>query len=184
MLSTGMSTMGEIEAAVTVLEDNPLFNAGTGSTLNSLGQVEMDAAIMEGHTLRAGAVAAVVDELFQKDIAPVEKRLTMSAAGMTSSSATFLRPVSSASLILNRPRIVCACAVSRSGSLVAALQCLSERRVNLTRLEARPIPDKPFEYRFFLDFQVAVPAVAEEALHALEASTHEVRLFGTYPAFA
>jgi beta-aspartyl-peptidase (threonine type) len=36
------------EAAVVALEDNPLFNAGTGSTLNSLGQVEMDAAIMEG----------------------------------------------------------------------------------------------------------------------------------------
>jgi beta-aspartyl-peptidase (threonine type) len=47
------------EAAVVVLEDNPLFNAGTGSALNSLGQVEMDAAIMEGETLRAGAVAAV-----------------------------------------------------------------------------------------------------------------------------
>ena len=42
-----------------MLEDNPLFNAGTGSTLNSLGKVEMDAAIMEGHSLRAGAVAAV-----------------------------------------------------------------------------------------------------------------------------
>ena len=41
------------------LEDNPLFNAGTGSTLNLLGQVEMDAAIMEGKTLSAGAVAAV-----------------------------------------------------------------------------------------------------------------------------
>jgi beta-aspartyl-peptidase (threonine type) len=44
---------------VVVLEDNPLFNAGTGSTLNSLGKVEMDAAIMEGTNLRAGAVAAV-----------------------------------------------------------------------------------------------------------------------------
>jgi len=53
------SSLEAAEAAVTVLEDNPLFNAGTGSTLNSLGQVEMDAAIMEGHTLRAGAVAAV-----------------------------------------------------------------------------------------------------------------------------
>ena len=42
-----------------VLEDNPLFNAGTGSTLNSLGKIEMDAAIMEGQSLRAGAVAAV-----------------------------------------------------------------------------------------------------------------------------
>ena len=47
------------EAAVVVLENNPLFNAGTGSTLNRFGKVEMDAAIMEGKSLRAGAVAAV-----------------------------------------------------------------------------------------------------------------------------
>lgn len=53
------SSLDAVEAAVTVLEDNPLFNAGTGSTLNCLGNVEMDAAIMEGSTLRAGAVAAV-----------------------------------------------------------------------------------------------------------------------------
>ena len=55
----GGSSLDAAEAAVVVLEDNPLFNAGTGSTLNSLGKVEMDAAIMEGSNLRAGAVAAV-----------------------------------------------------------------------------------------------------------------------------
>jgi len=59
ILEQNGSSLDAAEAAVTVLEDNPLFNAGTGSTLNSLGQVEMDAAIMEGYTLRAGAVAAV-----------------------------------------------------------------------------------------------------------------------------
>lgn len=48
-----------VQAAVVVLENNPLFNAGTGSTLNRNGQVETDAAIMDGATLRAGAVAAV-----------------------------------------------------------------------------------------------------------------------------
>jgi prephenate dehydratase len=69
------------------------------------------------------------------------------------------------------------------GSLVSALQCLSSRGVNLLRLEARPISSKPFEYRFFLDFQVTDPAVAEAALRDLEASTHEVRLFGTFRAF-
>jgi beta-aspartyl-peptidase (threonine type) len=53
------SALDAAEAAVTVLEDNPLFNAGTGSTLNQSGKVEMDAAIMEGDSLRAGAVAAV-----------------------------------------------------------------------------------------------------------------------------
>ena len=59
ILRQGGSALDAAEAAVVDLEDNPLFNAGTGSTLNSLGKVEMDAAIMEGDTLRAGAVAAV-----------------------------------------------------------------------------------------------------------------------------
>jgi len=59
ILCAGGISVDAAEAAVAVLEDNPLFNAGIGSTLNSLGQVEMDAAIMEGATLRAGAVAAV-----------------------------------------------------------------------------------------------------------------------------
>src|ERR1051325_11551578 len=59
ILERGGSALNAVEAAVVTLEDNPLFNAGTGSTLNSLGKVEMDAAIMEGESLRAGAVAAV-----------------------------------------------------------------------------------------------------------------------------
>jgi prephenate dehydratase len=79
---------------------------------------------------------------------------------------------------------LCFVAAHAPGSLVAALQCLSSRDVNLTRLEARPIPDKPFQYRFFLDFQVADPQAAEAALRDLEAAAHEVRLFGTYRAFA
>jgi len=79
---------------------------------------------------------------------------------------------------------LCFVAAHAPGSLVTALQCLSTRGVNLTRLEARPIPDKPFEYRFFMDYQVADPAVAEDALCHLEAEAHEVRLFGTYRAFA
>ena len=59
IIEQGGSALDAAEAAVVVLEDNPLFNAGNGSTLNSLGKVEMDAAIMEGGSLRAGAVAAV-----------------------------------------------------------------------------------------------------------------------------
>jgi beta-aspartyl-peptidase (threonine type) len=59
ILTQGGNSLDAVEATVVALEDNPLFNAGTGSTLNSLGKVEMDAAIMEGTTLRAGAVAAV-----------------------------------------------------------------------------------------------------------------------------
>jgi len=51
------SALDAVEAAVVSLEDNPIFNAGTGSTLNLLGQIETDAAIMDGQTLRGGAVA-------------------------------------------------------------------------------------------------------------------------------
>ena len=59
ILKQGGSALDAAEAAVVVLEDNPLFNAGIGSTLNSLGEVEMDAAVMDGETLSVGAVAAV-----------------------------------------------------------------------------------------------------------------------------
>ncbi|HKT32224.1 MAG TPA: isoaspartyl peptidase/L-asparaginase [Gammaproteobacteria bacterium] len=53
------SALDAVQAAVVELENNPLFNAGRGSTLNRDGRVETDAAIMDGATLRAGAVAAV-----------------------------------------------------------------------------------------------------------------------------
>jgi L-asparaginase / beta-aspartyl-peptidase len=59
MLAQHGSALDAAEAAVIVLEDNPLFNAGTGSTLDHTGKVEMDAAIMDGDSLRAGAVAAL-----------------------------------------------------------------------------------------------------------------------------
>jgi beta-aspartyl-peptidase (threonine type) len=48
-----------VEAAIKVLEDSPLFNAGHGAVLNREGFCELDAAIMDGATRRAGAVAAV-----------------------------------------------------------------------------------------------------------------------------
>jgi len=48
-----------VEAAVTSLEDNALFNAAHGAVLTSAGTAELDAAIMDGEQLRAGAVAVV-----------------------------------------------------------------------------------------------------------------------------
>ena len=53
------SALDAVEEAVKVLEDNPLFNAGTGSVLTLDGRVEMDAAIMRGKSLDAGAVAGI-----------------------------------------------------------------------------------------------------------------------------
>ena len=53
------SAIEAVIAALVVLEDSPLFNAGRGACFNADGEIEMDASIMDGTTLRAGAVAAV-----------------------------------------------------------------------------------------------------------------------------
>ena len=59
VLERGGSSMDATEAAVRVFEDDPLFNAGKGSVFSAAGINEMDAAIMDGKTLKAGAVAGV-----------------------------------------------------------------------------------------------------------------------------
>ena len=59
ILKSGGSSLDATEAAVRVLEDDPHFNAGKGSVFTSAGTNEMDAAIMDGKTLAAGAVAAL-----------------------------------------------------------------------------------------------------------------------------
>lgn len=59
MLKIGKSALDVVEYCVRMLEDNPLFNAGKGSVLNANGTIDLDAAIMDGSTLKAGAVAGV-----------------------------------------------------------------------------------------------------------------------------
>jgi len=59
VLDSGGSSLDAVEAAIHVLEDDPLFNAGHGAVFAADGSNEMDSAIMDGATLRAGAVADV-----------------------------------------------------------------------------------------------------------------------------
>ena len=59
ILAAGGSALEAVEVSVALLEDDPVFNAGCGSVLNEHGRVEMDAAIMDGKDLKAGAVAGV-----------------------------------------------------------------------------------------------------------------------------
>lgn len=59
VMRLGGSALQAVETCASLLEDDPIFNAGCGSVLNENGKVEMDAAIMDGRNLEAGAVAAV-----------------------------------------------------------------------------------------------------------------------------
>jgi beta-aspartyl-peptidase (threonine type) len=59
LLERGGAALDAVELAVTALEDDPLFNAAVGCVLTAAGTPELDAAIMDGASLRAGAVAQV-----------------------------------------------------------------------------------------------------------------------------
>lgn len=59
ILARGGSSLDAVEAAIRVMEDSPLFNAGKGAVFTSAGTNELDASIMDGRTLGAGSVAAI-----------------------------------------------------------------------------------------------------------------------------
>jgi len=59
VLANGGTAVDAVEAAARLLEENPCFNAGRGSVLTEQGEVELDAAIMDGRTRQAGAVSGI-----------------------------------------------------------------------------------------------------------------------------
>jgi L-asparaginase / beta-aspartyl-peptidase len=59
VLKSGRTSLDAVETAIHILEDSPLFNAGKGAVFTHEGKNELDAAIMDGATLKAGSVAGV-----------------------------------------------------------------------------------------------------------------------------
>jgi len=59
ILDSGGTSLDAVNSAINIMEDSPLFNAGKGAVLTEKGEAELDASIMEGKTLMAGAVAGV-----------------------------------------------------------------------------------------------------------------------------
>lgn len=59
IIENGGTSLDAVEATIKILEDSPMFNAGKGAVFNAAGQNELDASIMDGKTLNAGAVAGI-----------------------------------------------------------------------------------------------------------------------------
>ena len=70
----------------------------------------------------------------------------------------------------------------RPGTLVQALQGLAEAGVDLTKIESRPVPGKPWEYLFYVDFRFTGEEQAEKAVASLTKSCDLVREMGRYMA--
>jgi chorismate mutase/prephenate dehydratase len=68
------------------------------------------------------------------------------------------------------------------GDLGQVLTEFTRRNINLTKLESRPIPSRPWQYRFYLDLVGhAAAAPLSEALKSIAELTDELRILGTYP---
>ena len=81
ILLSGGSALDAVEAAVRVLEDSPLLDAGRGSYLNAAGEIEMDALIMDGKTMDLGAIALVKN---------IKNPICLARRVMTDNSHSFL----------------------------------------------------------------------------------------------
>lgn len=70
----------------------------------------------------------------------------------------------------------------RPGSLVRTLQMLADAGANLTKIESRPVPGRPWEYIFFVDLRVDQESTADRLIEALATHCRMVKELGRYPA--
>ena len=71
---------------------------------------------------------------------------------------------------------------NRPGTLVAALEVFARQGTNLTRIESRPVPGRPWEYVFYTDYQLSSPETADAALTQLAEHCSMVKELGRYRA--
>ncbi|HEY1547528.1 MAG TPA: isoaspartyl peptidase/L-asparaginase [Kofleriaceae bacterium] len=152
ILIAGGSALDAVVAAVRVLEDDPEFNAGTGSALTRDGTVETDAAVMDGASRRVGAVGAVPDlgcaiALARAVLDAGEHVLLVGAAAWRFAAEVGIAPAPAGSLITERSRArlqakgtVGACARDARGDFAAATSTGGITGKRSGRVGDSPIP--------------------------------------------
>jgi L-asparaginase / beta-aspartyl-peptidase len=112
ILTRGGAAMDAIEAAIVILEDDEIFDAGMGAHLNALGRVQLDAIMMDGKTLKAGAVAAVERihnpiQLARKVLEKSDHMMLVGDGAERFAQSHGIPLVAPESLIIERERVAC-----------------------------------------------------------------------------
>ena len=110
------------------------------------------------------------------------------AAGIEDNAANYtrfflIRSRAQARPVPNADKVSIAFTVeNRPGTLVAALQAFAEHNTNLCKVESRPVQGQPWQYVFYVDYQVSDPAATSAALDQLRRQCIVVKELGHYPA--
>jgi prephenate dehydratase len=140
-----------------------------GSVRNVVSSRDVSRAAIAGRRAAEVYGGAILREHLEDDRANFTRFLLLSPATKTPQGANKL------SLVLRLAH--------RPGSLLAALEPFAARGINLMRIESRPIPGQPWEYRFYLDLAASTEnAEVRKALDELQKMGNDVRVLGCYVA--
>jgi L-asparaginase / beta-aspartyl-peptidase len=141
VLKKGGTSIDAVEATVRVMEDSPLFNAGKGAVFTHEGKNELDAAIMDGKTLRAGAIAGVTT---------IKNPISTARAVMEKSEHVMLMGKGAEEFAKSRGQEIVEPSYFYTEQRWKGLQkALQEEKVQLDHTEQLPAPkpNKPSGYR-------------------------------------
>ena len=68
----------------------------------------------------------------------------------------------------------------KPGALLKCLNVLADKKINMNKLESRPIPGKPWQYMFFLSLDIPVQSLFDEAMEDLKEYADDIRVLGKY----
>jgi prephenate dehydratase len=140
-----------------------------GSVRNVVSSRDVSRAAIAGRRAAEVYGGVILREHLEDDPANFTRFLLLSPATKTPQGANKL------SLVLRLAH--------RPGSLLAALEPFAARGINLMRIESRPIPGQPWEYRFYLDLAASTEnAEVRKALDELQKMGNDVRVLGCYVA--
>jgi prephenate dehydratase len=142
-----------------------------GSVREALARGDKSHAAIAGKYAAERYRGVIIAERIQDNAENFTRFVLLRPARDASTSTPDARKMSIAMRLAHRP-----------GSLLSSLEPFARNRVNLLKIESRPIHGRPWEYQFFVDVEADDANRLETALSEVREAAHEVRVLGLYPA--